>query len=298
MLQQPVLDSVPELTGVPFFPQTDYECGPAALATILGAAGVPVAPADLVHQVYIENLKGSLQAELLGATRRHGLLPVQVPASPASLLAEVASGRPVLVLQNLGLRRAPIWHYAVVVGFDADEDHVVLRSGAESRRQERTLRFLRSWERADHWGFVAVHPGEIPASVAPDRYMHALVGSQRQLGMERAAVAYRAALARWPDDASVLFLAATHEHAATRLAAAEGLYRRVLAGQPDHAAARNNLANALFEQGCRSEALREARAALSREPADSDFHAALEDTLREIEASPRNSAEPASCGVG
>ena len=31
-----------ELTGTPFFPQTEYQCGPAALATVLNAAGVKV----------------------------------------------------------------------------------------------------------------------------------------------------------------------------------------------------------------------------------------------------------------
>ena len=43
----PALRIADEVTGtvvlgdVPFHPQTDYQCGPAALATILGASGVP-----------------------------------------------------------------------------------------------------------------------------------------------------------------------------------------------------------------------------------------------------------------
>jgi hypothetical protein len=35
-------------------------------------------------------------------------------------LREVAAGNPVLVLQNLSFAWAPVWHYAVVMGYDAD----------------------------------------------------------------------------------------------------------------------------------------------------------------------------------
>ena len=63
-----------ELKEVPFFPQTEYQCGPAALATALAAAGVKVTPEDLVSQVYLPERKGSLQIEMLAAARRHGLV--------------------------------------------------------------------------------------------------------------------------------------------------------------------------------------------------------------------------------
>jgi ABC-type bacteriocin/lantibiotic exporter with double-glycine peptidase domain len=135
---------------VPFFPQTDYQCGPAALATILAHEGLAVDPDSLAPAVYTEGLRGSLQAELLAATRRHGLVPYPLSPDPATLVAEIDSGKPVLVLQNLGLDRLPIWHYAVVVGFDAERHEVLLRSGTERRRTERLSRFLRSWARADN----------------------------------------------------------------------------------------------------------------------------------------------------
>src|SRR5262249_47579541 len=60
-----------ELVAVPFFPQSDYECGPAALATVMVAAGVKVTPEELVPEVYLPERKGSLQVEMLAAPRRH-----------------------------------------------------------------------------------------------------------------------------------------------------------------------------------------------------------------------------------
>jgi hypothetical protein len=295
---QPDYASVPELTEVPFFSQTAYDCGPAALATILTAAAVVATPDTLIDLVYIDGRNGSLQVELMAATRSFGLLPVPVPQSFARLLDEVSSGRPVLVLQNLGLKRAPVWHYAVVVGFDADSDRVILRSGSEPRRLEKTSRFLRQWQLADQWAFVVASPSEVPRSASSDGYMRAIVNSQRQLGSLKTDMAYDAALGRWPEDPLVLFLAATRKYEEAQLALAADLYRKLLRYEPGHVAARNNLANVLLEQGCRVEALLEARKALESDAGSREFDAALEDTLRRIERSTPMAADPVLCSIG
>ena len=61
-----------ELKEVPFFPQEAYQCGPAALATVLVAAGASVTPEALAPQAYLPERHGSLQLELVAATRRRG----------------------------------------------------------------------------------------------------------------------------------------------------------------------------------------------------------------------------------
>ena len=268
-----------ELADVPFFPQTRYQCGPAALATVLTFAHVAVSPDSLADEVYVAGLHGSLQAELLGATRRAGLIPYVLAPNAASLLAEVAAGRPVLVLQNLGIPRVPVWHYAVVVGFDTARARVILRSGKKRRREEPSARFLRSWQRGHNWAFVALEPGALPATATPDLYIRALAGAESLLPPEPAEAAFAVALDRWPNDELVLFAAAGHRYAAHDLASAAELYRRLIARDPANAAARNNLANVLSEQGCRTSALREARAALRGVERDSPLYPAIGDTL-------------------
>jgi len=227
---------------VPFFPQTDYQCGPAALATVLAHAGVAVTADDLVDEVYIAGLKGSLQPELLGATRRHGLIPYVLEPDVTALAAELAAGRPVLVLQNLGVERVPVWHYAVVVGIDQGD--VILRSGTEQRRVERDVRFLRSWQRGDNWAFVPVEPGTLPSTATAGSYVRALAGAEALLAPAAAQRGYDAALQRWPNDELVLFAAAGQRHATGDLSGATTLYRQLLAAAPQHAAAHNNLENA------------------------------------------------------
>jgi hypothetical protein len=59
-----------ELEDTPFYPQKEYQCGPASLATLLVASGVCVDPDILVPLVYLPGRRGSLQLELMSASRR------------------------------------------------------------------------------------------------------------------------------------------------------------------------------------------------------------------------------------
>ena len=54
-----------ELTGVPFHQQYDFLCGPAALAMVFNAAGVPADVESVTPLVYLPGREGSLQAEML-----------------------------------------------------------------------------------------------------------------------------------------------------------------------------------------------------------------------------------------
>ena len=122
-----------ELVDVNFNPQRDYECGPAALATLLQWQGLDISDSKLVPEIYLPDRKGSLQIELLAATRRYGYVPYVIEKNMTSLLNEIKAGNPVLVLQNLGLEWYPRWHYAVVIGYDINKDEIILRSGEIKR---------------------------------------------------------------------------------------------------------------------------------------------------------------------
>lgn len=240
-----------ELAAVPFYPQEKYQCGPAALATVLGWSGADVDMASLVDSVYVPGRQGSLQPEMIAAARRAGRIPFPVPPAPAAIGAELAAGHPVLVLQNLGLERLPRWHYAVVVGYDPDEEVFILRSGVEKTRSETVQRFMSSWQRGEYWGVVVLRPGQLPASQpAPAPVARAVANAEGLLTAEAAASAWEGLLARWPDDPDVLFGAANARRRAGETIDAGRTYHRLLQSHPQHIAARNNLADLLLQAGC------------------------------------------------
>ena len=167
--------------------------------------GCSVTPQDLTDKVFLPERQGSLQLELIAASRRYGRLPYVLDQEFAALLAEVMAGRPVLVLQNLGLASYPIWHYAVVIGFDPAREALILRSGDRQRLALGTRKFLRSWALADNWAMVVLRPGEFPVGVDETRYLRAIAALEATDQVDTALAFYAPVLSRWPDNTVALF---------------------------------------------------------------------------------------------
>jgi len=254
-----------ELADTPFFAQEEHQCGPSALATVLASSGVPTVPADLVPESYLPGREGSLQIELLAAARRRGRLPYVLPAEPGALAAELAAGRPVLVLQNLGIDAYPRWHYAVLVGLDAGRDEAILRSGRRQREVMSWARFDDSWRRGGRWAIVVLRPGDFPANPEPLRFLEAVAGLEAAGLLDEAAASYDAAVQRWPDEPLAHLGLGNNAYLRGDLAAAARSYRRGVLLAPDDPALRNNLAQALLDGGCllQAEAVARKAAALA-----------------------------------
>jgi len=242
-----------ELAAVPFFPQKEYECGPAALATVMSSAGVDATPEALVPQVYLPERKGSLQVEMLAAARRHGLVSYQLAPSFIDLMRELAAGTPVVVLQNLGVTDG--WHYAVAVGYDYAAARLVLRSGTTEREEMAFAVHEAVWKRSGYWAMVAVPPERIPVTADESRWLGSLVAFERVNEPRRNRAAYAAFLERWPRNVSAAVGLANAQHALGELAQAEKVLRAALAEAPDSVVVLNNLAQTLSDQGRDAEAL-------------------------------------------
>ncbi len=268
-----------ELTDVPFFPQTLHQCGPAALATVLDWSGLHVQPEQLTPAVYVPARKGSLQLELVAAARAQGRVAYVLPPHLKDLLAEVAAGHPVLVLQNLGLSWLPRWHYAVVVGYDLQDGVLVLRSGTERRHRETLALFERTWARGGHWALLALSPGTLPVSASPSPYLAAVAALEEGGDATAAIPAYAGALARWPESRIAAMGLGNAYYRAGDLERAEQAYRRLIERAPDYAPALNNLASVLADRGRWTAAEVYARRALAAGDAHLDRY---RDTLQRI----------------
>lgn len=239
-----------ELQSVPFFPQQQYQCGPAALATVLVHAGRVTSPESLTPQVYLPQRQGSLQVELLGATRRHDVVPYVLPKSGRAIVDAVMDGYPVLVLQNVGVPSVPFWHYAVVVGVDTARDRVVLRSGTQRRRTMSGRRFLQSWIWGGQWAIVALEPASIPAWAQAQPYLEAAAGLESAARLTAAESAYRAAIGRWPQEHLAWLGLGTVAYRSERRVDAAQAWTEAARLAPDSVAALNNLATVFGELGC------------------------------------------------
>lgn len=276
-----------ELESVPFFPEDDYQCGPAALATVLAHTGVPVKPEDLVQEVWIPARKGSLQLEMLATARRHNRVAYVLAPRYADMLREVAAGNPVIILQDDGFAWTS-WHYAVIAGFDYPSGSIFMRSGPRKRENMPFTAFERSWIPSGYWSMVAMPPDRIPASATEDAWMNAVLAMARVADARAAQTAFATALRRWPDNQVAAIGLANQLHAAGDLEQAGTVLREAHRRHPSSAIVTNNLAQVLSDQGRQQEALAviDPIAADASNPFASEIRSTREQILERLKRGP------------
>ena len=268
------------IDSTPFFPQTDYQCGPAALATMLKFRGQNITPDELIHQVYIPERKGSLQIEMLAAARNYGMLTYRIKPLLSDLIQEIEAGNPVLVMQNLGLSWLPRWHYAVVIGYDKDDRVFILRSGTLANRRTPFSVFEKTWARSQYWGIVIIPPNKKPANVELYPYLEAAYALEKTGQLEAAKQAYQSATQTWPAESLTWLSLGNLHYQRQNYAAAESAYRKSLNQQLTSANAWNNLASSLSQLSCYQIAAEAANCAVSLDPNNALFH----ETHKEIKS--------------
>lgn len=210
---------------VPFFSDDTDQCGPSALASVLGFWGAAVGPESLKTAIYTPRLKGSLAIDLLLAARGRGMRAEMIEGGFERLKAELDAGRPVIAFVNRGFRSYPIGHFMVITGYDEGRQALLAHSGKKRAALFSYRKFSRDWEKTGRW----------------------------------------ALLVRGPDgpEGWVAFGNAAFEEG--RLEEAEFAFRTALGGAPFHAGAANNLAMTLLaRRGDLREAANLAAGALSR----------------------------------
>ena len=281
-----------ELSDTPFFPQQQYQCGPAALATVLSAQAVRVTPDALVDQVYVPALRGSLPEEMTATARRYQMLAYRLPGSLSRLLTEVAHGNPVLVMQNLGNDWFQNWHFAVVIGYDLKQHEMILRSGTTARWRTTLAVFERTWSRSDYWALVVLPAGDIPASAALTPYLQASRDLETS-GQEVAALsAYQSASRYWPHEPRAWLAYGNRLYASGEANNAVQAFLQVTRLSPDNPQGWNNLAYALLQTGCPQQARRAAACAVTHGGGGANYRDTQENINRQA-----NGADDSGCSA-
>lgn len=284
-----------EIRDAPYFAQTEYHCGPAALAMVLNSAGgsanAKVTPDQLVEQVYLPGRQGSLQVEMLAAARRNGMVAYVLEPNISALLLEVAAGTPVVALENYGVPYYPVWHYSVAIGFDLGRAEIIRHSGRLERKSTPLSIFEYFWRQEGRWAMVATPPERVPVTATEQRYADAVIALEKTGQTQRAAIAYDAMLERWPGSLAALMGRGNTAHALGDLALAETSFRQATALHATAAAAFNNLAQTLLDRGKVDEARLTVERAVNL---GGPLRARAQATLEEIQKKQRAAEMPRS----
>jgi tetratricopeptide (TPR) repeat protein len=250
-----------KISNIPFIAQDSHQCGPAALAMVFQYHGFYAQMEKLTQEVFTPSLRGSLQPALISAARRHGFIAYPIYGAE-NLLKEVSNAFPVIILQNLGLSWLPAWHYAVVIGYDIEAKFVLLHSGLEAEKKMPVGVFDKTWARSRYWGLVVLPPTQIPATAAEVSYIECLMGLEKAKQWGPAITGYKRALKKWPSSLYARIGLGNSYYALGDLVSASTVLKEAITLSPHSAAAYNNLAQVLSDQGKMEEALAAAKMAV------------------------------------
>lgn len=265
-----------EMLDVTFFPQEQFYCGPTTIAEVLNFYGHDLVPEQIAPSLFIPGREGSLQLEMVAAVRQYGLLAYAERGSLRQLFSLVSDDIPVVVLQNLGTSWYPRWHYALVIGYDLEDETVVLHTGVTERRRAPMNVFENTWRRGDYWLLAAVPPAK--SSVHFDRFMftraaHDLI----EVGQTDAAIrALESASQQWSDYYLPFLLLGNH-YLDQDASLALNWYEKGLGSGSGNTSYLNNYAFALLRNGNRERALRAIQQALALDPHNQQLQQSLQE---------------------
>ena len=266
------------ISNVPFFPQEQFHCGPATLAMAMNHYNIEITPKELAKDVFTPNLKGSLQVEMKAASRQQGMLAYELTPKLVYLLAEVSVGHPVIVLQNLAIKVYPVWHYALVIGYDLNSKIIILHTGLNEKYEISMKTFEHTWNRGNNWALVVLPSDRLPNDHNQKNILQAAVDLEQVGKIENANEAYKAISNRWPNNyVAVMGLANTYLRLNEPHKATEN-YLRATKIKPRQADVYNNLAYSLHAQACANASLQSIQCAIMLEPDNLEF----QDSLKEI----------------
>ncbi|MBI5197294.1 MAG: C39 family peptidase [Nitrospirae bacterium] len=152
--------SIHRVSGVPFYPQEDFQCGPASLASLLNFGGENAEPGEIARQIDVERLGGSLPLDLELYARRFessGSRRVRVTRDdPDVLKRQIDAGRPVILFLDLGFWAWRKGHFIVAVGYDDVKRQAFAHSGREPASEIPYDTLFRQWARTGYWSLSLV----------------------------------------------------------------------------------------------------------------------------------------------
>ncbi len=137
------------IENVPFFPQEEYQCGPASLAGVLNYNGLNISPEEIAREIYSKSVRGTLTIDMALFAEKKGFSVSQYSGSLNDIRKNIDSKIPVIVMIDTGIFFVQQNHFMVITGYN--EDGIVANSGREKSKFIPEKKFLSMWEKTNFW---------------------------------------------------------------------------------------------------------------------------------------------------
>ena len=250
------------LEDVPPITQQAYQCGPAALASVLNYWKDPQTAEAVATALYKPGSHGVLNFELLHHAGERGFW-AQVPSgadeSPRPWLERKI---PLVAMLSTGVLWAEKYHFVVLKGFNDNERFYYANTGDEDTRAIDYGEFENRWNKAGRWSLVVCPPERVDWPLDTANAARLAILLEKRGRPDLAERRYREA----GNDPGARFNLANLYLNVGRLPEAEAIYRELLAAEPAWTAAGNNLAWIRHLEGRHEEAALILEESLRKDP--------------------------------
>jgi ABC-type bacteriocin/lantibiotic exporter with double-glycine peptidase domain len=146
------------IKGVPFFAQDAYQCGPAALATVLNywyqkdGQETRTKPDQIAAAIYSPTARGVLGIDLEVYAKKQGFNVRQYSGSIEDLKRQVDREMPAIIFVNYGFSAYEANHFMVVKGYT--NEGIIANSGKQEDQYLSDKGLDRIWKKNDYWILV------------------------------------------------------------------------------------------------------------------------------------------------
>jgi ABC-type bacteriocin/lantibiotic exporter with double-glycine peptidase domain len=141
---------------LPFYRQSDYQCGPSALASVINywnrKAGLPeISLQEIIDSIYSQGARGVLGIDLEIYARKKGFDTIQKSGTVEELKAFINEGIPPIILVSYGFSVYQLDHFMVVKSYN--EKGIIVNS----KKPDQFISYKelsRIWKRAGYWMLV------------------------------------------------------------------------------------------------------------------------------------------------
>jgi ABC-type bacteriocin/lantibiotic exporter with double-glycine peptidase domain len=147
--------------NVPFIPQEESRCGPAALAMVLQYWGAKVSEDEVAQETFLPALRGALISDLRAFSERRGFRATSYSSSPDDLRFRISKNEPLILLLDLGRGSYQKPHYILAIGFHEGKGVLIAHSGRNENQVIPYDKLISQWAKMNYLALLVVpqdHP--------------------------------------------------------------------------------------------------------------------------------------------
>ncbi len=156
--QIPLPEEATLLHSVPFFRQDDFQCGPAAFATVVNywymkrETDKNLRLEEIIPEIYSASARGVLGIDLELYAKRLGFHALQYKGSIEDLKNNINRGIPLIMLVDYGISVYQRNHFIVATGYTKND--IIVNSGRKQNELIHNEDLNKIWKKTGFWTLI------------------------------------------------------------------------------------------------------------------------------------------------